>query len=407
MGTDVAHHKAAGGLSFKLPDYLAARVKDVPSNIPDKPTTNSLSFPGRGIWQMTVNGETKILQRKIAVLDDDGNPTGEFDVENSQTVNVIVLDWNTHQERSYHERGFDGVARPPDCWSPDGRKPHPSVEEPQSVTCELCPKSAKGSRVVDGKEVVACGKYRNLAVIPAKSPDFPALRLRLSQTSDFDSRDEEATSQGWLSWSHMKDYLKSNGLPHTVFAILKVRFANNVTYPKLQFKHEGFVPEDQIDALLARSKSDEVRKILAGFTPSDAPKGKPLPKDEPPVDGPAPDPVFSQTGCNAEAEAKAAAKAKREAKAAEKARAEAEAKAAADAAAAKAAKIAEAKRLLAEAEGTGDAFDEALPTAPAAALEGDVLPPTKPRVVATATATPSATAPVEVPAALASVLGDW
>ncbi len=268
-------------------DFPPTLIRGGGGNIADKPTTNSLTFAGK-IWTMHHNGNSKVLKRKIAVLDDDGNPTGEYDLENVQTVRLIVLDWNTQTEQAYYEKGYDATAggRAPDCWSPDGKKPHASVEERQGATCELCPKAAKGSKIVDGVEKVACGRYRNLAVIPARSLDFPALRLRLAQTSDFDSRDEEAMSDGWYAWKPLTEFLKANNLPHTAFAIIKVRFATGtpaepIIYPKLQFHLDNFVPEDKVDFLLDRAKSEEVRKLLSGFTPSNnTPKGRPLPKDD-------------------------------------------------------------------------------------------------------------------------------
>jgi hypothetical protein len=345
MGNEVAAQAGTKGLSFAVPAHIAARIKAAGGgNIPDKNTTNSITF-AKKIWEMHINGESKPVTRP----DPD---TGEL--ENVQILRVVVVDWNQVKERAYYEGNWTGQGRQPDCWSPDGKKPHASVENPQGATCETCPMSFKGSLVKDGKEMVACGQNRILVVIPEKNLDYPAMRMKLAVTSDWDAKDDEAVANGWYAWKNYVEFLRANGLDHSGAVVTQMRFANT-NWPKVQFKLAKFLEEEEFDKVLARSKSEEVQKLLAGFNPAPKPQGKPLPKDEEPAQtAPQHDPLAELHAFEAEQKLRVA----EEAEAAKHAAAAAEAKAAADAAAAKAKKIADAKAALAALEAEEGGFDD-------------------------------------------------
>ncbi len=351
MGNEVTAQTGTKGLSFAVPAHIAARIKAAGGgNIPDKNTTNSVTFAGKA-FTMHVNGDSKVLTRRLPILDDNNQPTGEMgEPENIQILRVVIIDWNKHKERSYYAGDYTGVARQPDCWSPDGVKPHSSVENPQSRQCDGCPMAAKDSRISkDGKGSIACGRYRVLAMVPEKDLDFPALKLKFKGGSDWDTYDEAASSKGWYGWMNYVDYLNANDLNHTGAIVTQIRFANT-NHPQLQFKPVienltiKYLEEEEFDKIVARSKSEEVQKLLAGFNPAAKPQGKPLPKDEEP---PAETPLAEHERKLSE-QAAQKLRAAEEAEAARHAAAAAEAKALVDAKAERQRKVDEAKAAMAE-----------------------------------------------------------
>lgn len=397
--------------AFQVPDDIKQELALHGGNIADKITTNSLMF-GNGAWTMSVNGAKKVLQRK----NEDG------DLENVQMLRVIVLGYNQARERAYYDGPYDASnQRAPDCWAKDGRRPHSDVAEPQSKTCELCAKSAKGSNAITGG--AACSQHRILVVVPAGDLTAPALRLKIAVTSDWDLQDEQARAQGWYGFNNYTDFLRQNGATHTGAMITRMRFDPNpkVTYSKIQFARGDFLGAEDRAKMYARAKSDEVVDLLnqTWGAPKAASSGKPLPAD----DAPAGDPVFSQTGAAAQAaQEKESARLKAEADAAAAAKtaalkqaeaAEAAAKAAAKAAAdKKAAAIAAAKALLAEAGAETAGFDDQKPvvSAPPAAAAPAVTETAAPKRASRAKAkdepvVPSA--PVEVPESISGLMDAW
>jgi hypothetical protein len=325
---------------------------------------------------MNINGESKPVTRR----DPDTN-----ELENVQILRVVVVDWNQVKERAYYEGNWTGVSRQPDCWSPDGKKPHASVENPQGATCETCPMSFKGSKVLDGKQMIACGTSRVLVVVPEKNMEYAAMKLKLAVTSDWDAKDDEAVANGWYAWKNYVDFLKANGLDHSGAVVTQMRFAN-VNFPKVQFKLARFLEEEEFDKVLARSKSEEVQKLLAGFNPVAKPQGKPLPKDDLPVSQAEHEEDAREQKLRAAEQAEAAKHA--EAAALVRFKQNAEELAAKAAADAKAKKIADAKAALAALEAEEGGFDDAPRTVPG--VPGP-FPPQKPIVV-------NADAPVDTPA---------
>ena len=193
MGNEITNRQGTNSLSFAVPAHLAqAMVTAGGGNIAEKQTVPSLTYGGK-VWTMSVGGEKKVLQRR--------NEDGEM--ENVQVLRVVVLDYSKHRGRSYYEGAFNpDDPKQPDCWSEDGKRPHASVEQPACGSCELCPKAAKGSRIVDGREMIACAQYRMVVVVPASNLDFQPLRLRLAVTSDWDKGDDEAVAAGWYGFQN-------------------------------------------------------------------------------------------------------------------------------------------------------------------------------------------------------------
>ena len=437
MGNEVQVQKTAGGLTFKLPAHLAARMAAGDGNIANQSRTNQL-LPGGKHWALSVNGETKKLTRPVIVQLADGSyapdPSGER--EPVPTVNVVVLDQGV-RGRVYYQGEYDEANQgPPDCWSEDSKRPSPKVEKPPCGSCDTCPMAAKGSAATaSNPDRAACRGVKMLAVQMCSQRGIeygiPPVRLKLPPTSIWDSRDEQAAAQGWYAWDNYTKFLAANGAARTNVGVTMMRFADT-NHMQMQFKLVDFLDDENYVKTRELADTDEVKQLLPIFngTPStprtdDKPKGKPLPQDDEPSTSA--DPVFSQTG-KAAAEAQAAENAKLKAAAEAAAQAKANADAAAKAKSDKAAKLAAAKaaaeaaaaeaaRLAAEED--GEAFDDGGdpemtqvidPAKVAAAIAAadaakDVTPKRSRAKKDEPAAAPAG--PVEVPAAIAGILNDW
>lgn len=245
-----------------MPAYIASFFGDESNTENARITVPSLTYEGK-TWTISLNGE----KTKLVRTTDDG------DTEPLSTMRVVVLDYAKYCGRAFYEGAYD-PAKPgkPLCWSDDGIKPHISVEAKQSDTCESCPMSIKGSKINDnGKEVTACSRHRMLSVVPAHDLSFTPLRLKIAQTSDWDSKSPQLAAQGWFAWSNFVKYLNTRGSPHTARFVTKMRFDTNVAWPKIVFAHDQWLPEEQLNVTRVLSKSDNVKALLGGtWTPTGA-----------------------------------------------------------------------------------------------------------------------------------------
>lgn len=243
---------------LNLPAHALA-FQETESNIEARSTVPSLSYEGK-VWTVLLNGEKK----KITKRNEEG------DEEPVAIMRVVVLDYNKRRGRAYYEGAYD-PAKPgtPACWSDDGVKPDPKVEEPKASACDQCPLSARGSKVTEnGKSVAACSQFRLVAVVPATKLDHPPLRMKLAITSDWDAQNKDLQEQGWFAFSNFTDMLRAKGINHTALIVTKMRFDPNVAYPKVLFSPDRFLDEETLSVVKPIVKGEEVKTLLAGsFTP--------------------------------------------------------------------------------------------------------------------------------------------
>ena len=318
-----------------VPDYLKDFLADE-DNIKPRAGVPTLSYAGRK-WATVINGEKTTFMRRNA--DGDEEPVG--------TLRVIILDCAQKRGRTYYEGAFNpDTASRPGCWSAEGEVPDSSVEAPQSATCANCPMSVKGSKIdAMGREAVACGQHRMVAVVPAGNLDHPPMRLRLAITSDFDSQSPDLEKTGWFAFRNYTDYLRTRQITHTAKVVTKIKFDPNKDYAKVIFSAERFVGPDQTARVSELVHSPEVKALITEqWTPNGmdgtrksqepAPAQKNAQTERPKViEGTVNEPFVTDEMKAEEAKVAAAAKAKKaaEAKAAAAAKKVAEAKAAAPA----------------------------------------------------------------------------
>ena len=249
----------------QVPAHISNMFGDEESNIDSGSKINSLSVKGK-VFRIQYDGDEVPLMRY-------NEETG--DNEPMSAINLIVINQGPFGARDYFEDDYNsaqGVA--PTCFSVDGKVPHPSSTKIQSETCATCPHAVKGSKLTqEGHPTTACALKRRLVVVPAHKPDFAGLLLKLASTSAYDP-DTKNAENGWFGWRQYMDFLNARGVRHTAQLVTKVRFDPNAEYPKLLFKPERFLNEDEAKIVGPRIKDEEVMGLI--YPPeTNAPAGAP------------------------------------------------------------------------------------------------------------------------------------
>ena len=233
-----------------LPAYLTETLGELGSNIPDRQTVPSLSYEGK-VWTVVKDGNKTKMQA----------PNADGDMVPLPIMRVVLLDFNADRGRAYYTGTYNpAAASAPTCWSADGKAPDASVKEKQGAICQTCPMAAKGSKIQDGKEMVACSQHRMLAVVPAFDISADPLRLKIAVTSDYD---KELVEHGWFALRQYVDFLKSRGVNHTGLVVTKIKFDANTAYPKLLFSLDRILSPDEAVQMKKAIANPKVAELLA------------------------------------------------------------------------------------------------------------------------------------------------
>lgn len=233
-----------------LPAYLTDTLGELGTNIPDRQTVPSLSYEGK-MWTIVKDGN----KTKLQVQNADG------DMVPVPIMRVVILNFNGDRGRAYYPGTYNPAASAaPTCWSADGKAPDASVKEKQAALCASCPQSVKGSKVMEGREMVACSSHRMIAVAPAFDLAGDPLRLKIAVTSDYD---KEIVEHGWFAFRQYVDYLKSRGVTHTALVVTKIKFDPNPAYPKLLFALDRVLTQAEVATVKEALKNPKVAELLA------------------------------------------------------------------------------------------------------------------------------------------------
>ena len=166
-------------------------------------------------------------------------------------LDVIIVGANPKVSKIFYSKPYDGAADGvrPDCFSNDGVRPDPSVENPIASGCADCQNNVLGSKVTpSGAKSKLCADQRHLAVVPAADPNkVYALTIAVS------------------AMKNLREYLKElqNFGVEAQEVVTELGFDEQVSFPKVTFKRSdkggGFIPEKamkRIDDIVA---SDEVK----------------------------------------------------------------------------------------------------------------------------------------------------
>lgn len=184
----------------------------------------------------------------------------EGGVETTVGVNldVIIVGVNPKVSKVFYSGAWDPNAdsNRPACASSDGIKPDASTEAPVSSSCAVCPHNVLGSKILpSGAKSKMCADQRHIAVVAAADPSkvysltipvsgMRALREYFGELANYGIGPEEA--------------------------ITELGFDENASYPKLIFKHKGYVPEKAIGLVDSLLESDDTKIAIRVLEPTTA-----------------------------------------------------------------------------------------------------------------------------------------
>ena len=170
-------------------------------------------------------------------------------------LDVVIVAAQPKVGRMYYAGKWDPTAKatPPACWSPDGDKPDAAVKEPQASACMGCPQNVAGSGQGNSK---ACRFERRLAVVLANDIEGDVLQLALPSTSIFG----DAENGNHPLHAYVKALSQQGISPDMV--ITRIKFDTSAEHPKLFFKPQGWLTEDQYKVVQEQGKSDDATKAI-------------------------------------------------------------------------------------------------------------------------------------------------
>lgn len=174
------------------------------------------------------------------------------------TLDTIIVGANPRVSKVFYGKAFDASASDvrPDCWSNDGLRPDVSVDKPVNAGCADCPHNVLGSKILpSGAKSKMCSDQRHLAIVPAADPTkVYSLTVPVS------------------GMKSLREYFKELGNfgvgPEE--AITELGFDDTASYPKITFKHKGYVPEKAIERVDVLLTSDQVKVATRQLSPTQA-----------------------------------------------------------------------------------------------------------------------------------------
>ena len=170
-------------------------------------------------------------------------------------LDVVICAAAPKVSRTYYAGKWDPTAKavPPTCWSSDGTKPDQAVKTPQASACMSCPQNVAGSGQGNSK---ACRLERRLAVLLANDLEGDVMQFVLPSTSIFG----DAENGNHPLHAYVKALAAQNISPDMV--ITRIKFDTKAEHPKLFFKPQGWLNEEQFNVVQEKGKSPEAVKAI-------------------------------------------------------------------------------------------------------------------------------------------------
>ena len=170
-----------------------------------------------------------------------------------RAMNVVIVGASEHVSRIYYAGAYKkGVVSAPDCWSADGSKPDPKVENPQSKNCVDCPQNIKGSGQGESR---ACRFQQRIAVVLEGDINGPVYQLNVPAKSIFG----EGENNKWPLQAYARR-IATQGAP-IMSVVTEMRFDTS-GIGKITFKPVRLLENDEFDVALEKSESDEVKRLV-------------------------------------------------------------------------------------------------------------------------------------------------
>ncbi|OWT53388.1 hypothetical protein [Candidimonas nitroreducens] len=171
------------------------------------------------------------------------------------SIKVVLLRSNPAVSKTYYAGQYvEGTDAKPDCYSNDGVTPGADAPHPQHTNCAQCPMNAWGSKISpSGAKIKACADVRRVAILPAEDLEYSPILLRVP-----------AASLGDLA-AYGKA-LKQRGIPYAA-VVTKLSFDADAAYPKIMFRFERVLTQEEMNAVAERI-SDPVVEDVLGLNPA-------------------------------------------------------------------------------------------------------------------------------------------
>lgn len=174
------------------------------------------------------------------------------------SLDVVIVGANPRVSKLFFDKAYDQNATDarPACFSNDGLKPDATVTNPVHPNCTDCPNNVLGSKILpSGAKSKLCADQRHLAVVPAADPNkVYALTVPVS------------------GMTALRDYFKelNNYGVNPEEAITELGFDEQASFPKITFKHKGYVPEKALGRVEELTTSDDVKIAVRMMAPNGA-----------------------------------------------------------------------------------------------------------------------------------------
>jgi len=236
------------------------------SNVPAFAKKGELSSLAKSLAGGAGGGGGKRISIKGGVfrLMVDGNQVAAID---ERFLDVVIVNAAPTIGRTFYMKSYDPDSPAgPDCWSPDGEKPHATAANPQSDRCATCPQNVKGSGQGDSR---ACRFSQRLAVVLANDIDGHVMQLQLPATSIFGK--EEGENRPLQAYAR---FLAAQGVsPETL--VTRMKFDTKSEAPKLHFKAMRWLTEDEYASAAEQGKTEDAKRAIT-MTVAQTDKAEPL-----------------------------------------------------------------------------------------------------------------------------------
>lgn len=241
-------------LAQAMPAYMQKFMEqskaDTGSLVASSTSVPRLSYRGKR-WRWVVDGEEELV-KELAV------PVVIVGVEPDTGRFIKTL---------YLSAYNPGDSSPPDCSSSNGIYPDAWVSSPQAQKCQTCPKNVFGSAASrTGGKAKACHDSKRLWVVKPDDTDVVyGLNVPIMSLKNL---------------AEYGKYIARNNYPLTL-VITELSMDDESEFPKLCFKHTGFISEDLANSVIELNQSRPWKIIQVPVLTYDGPPAQlPAPQSQ-------------------------------------------------------------------------------------------------------------------------------
>jgi hypothetical protein len=217
-----------------IPDYLREAADETTKDIAGSSGGKQISIKG-GVWRMVVGGE------EVAKNED-------------RAMNLVVIASGKGVSRMFYADKYEeGKDIKPACWSAEGDKPNPEVENPQSSSCATCKQNIEGSG--DGKSR-ACRYSKRLAVALENDIAGNIYRLSVPAKSYFGKADGDK-----MPLQAFGKFLAGHSIPITGI-VTEARFDTSEAVPVLKFRAVRPLTREEWTVAKQQSTTEDARQAI-------------------------------------------------------------------------------------------------------------------------------------------------